>query len=297
MFLVPPTLAVLLPVGIDSEGTEPRHSGDHGHHRRGDLPRRRCALVEIRPRHRRPWRGRYRSPTTTCTTTSASGSSPSCIPSATPHRNRLQHHPVQDRAGIGRHAGTRLPQRQPRQPRLPAREADRFHLRPHRRAVRPGRQPFSAVPVAADRVGRNGSSRSDAVTSSGGWSRSGSASILFLYVFVNIAMVMGAIPVGGVPSATDLLRWLGADHCDARLRYSDVGACASRCGVPGLQQLAAGLSGLSHRAGSAANQARLMALSCRLDPDRGRIAGEIARSRASRRIALRCCSGDCITAS
>ena len=46
--------------------------------------------------------------------------------------------------------------------------------------------------------GRACSSRCAAGTSSAAWSRSGSPNF-FLYVFVNIAMVMGVIPVGGVP--------------------------------------------------------------------------------------------------
>ncbi len=53
----------------------------------------------------------------------------------------------------------------------------------------------------------------------------------FLYVFVNIAMVMGAIPVGGVPLPLVSLRRLGDDHGDDRVRHPDVGPRPPRRGV------------------------------------------------------------------
>ena len=50
-----------------------------------------------------------------------------------------------------------------------------------------------------DRARRHADRRCAAATSSAAWSRSASPCNFFMYVFVNIAMVMGAIPVGGVP--------------------------------------------------------------------------------------------------
>ena len=43
-----------------------------------------------------------------------------------------------------------------------------------------------------------------------------------MYVFVNVAMVMGAIPVGGVPLPLVSPWRLGDDHGDDRLRRADV---------------------------------------------------------------------------
>ena len=46
LFLIPPALAVLLPVGADPEGAQPRHRRHHRRRRRNGVPRRRHALVE-----------------------------------------------------------------------------------------------------------------------------------------------------------------------------------------------------------------------------------------------------------
>ena len=49
---------------------------------------------------------------------------------------RLQHHPVEDRAGLGRHVGQGLPARHAGASGFPAGEADRLHLHHDRRGVR-----------------------------------------------------------------------------------------------------------------------------------------------------------------
>ena len=119
----------------DREGAQSRHGGDHRAARRRDVLRRRRALVEVHPggaagavrRAVRLW-------------------PPARLP-ARPHRHvpasrersarrRLQHHPVEDRAGFGRHVGQGVPARHAGPSRLPAGEADRLHLHHDRRGVR-----------------------------------------------------------------------------------------------------------------------------------------------------------------
>ena len=124
----------------DPEGAQSGHRGDH---RAG-----RCARCSSRPACAGGsscwWRCRSRSrrasPTTICTTTRRRASTPSCQSRERSAGRRLQHHPVEDRARVGRHVGQGLPAGHAGPSELPAREADRFHLHHDRRGVRPGRR-------------------------------------------------------------------------------------------------------------------------------------------------------------
>ena len=155
LFLIPPVIAVLLPVGTDPEGAQPRHGGDHRDPGRGDVLRRRRAVVEVpaggaagavrgghrlRPPARLPARPDRHVPA------SRERSS----------RRRLQHHPVEDRAGLGRHVGEGFPARHAGPSRFPAGEADRLHLHHDRRGVRPRRRPGGDGAAGPDRAGRHG---------------------------------------------------------------------------------------------------------------------------------------------
>ncbi len=83
-------------------------------------------------------------------------------------------------------------------PELPAGEADRLHLHHAGGGVRVRRLPGDHGPAAADRARRHGDGAAlpAPVRAPGGARHRVN---FFLYVAVNIAMVTGAIPVGGVP--------------------------------------------------------------------------------------------------
>ena len=113
-------------------------------------------------------------------------------------RHRLPHHPVQDRARLGRPLGQGLPQGHPEPAELPTREADRLRVHHARRGGRPDRRarPVVSVP-GADRL-------RTAVCAPGTQSlrrllAAGIAVTVCCYVVINVAMVTGLIPVVGVP--------------------------------------------------------------------------------------------------
>ncbi len=151
-------------------------------------------------------------------------------PESGPARCRLQHHPVEDRAGVRRDVGQGIPAGHPGAPGFPAGEADRFHLHHDRRGVRTGGRAGGAGLLCLIVLGgmlialrcRHQFGRLVAL---------GIAMNFFMYVFVNIAMVMGVIPVGGVP--LPLVSHGGSAMFTVMIGFGhpDVGACAPRCGV------------------------------------------------------------------
>ena len=112
---------------------------------------------------------------------------------------RLPHHPVQDRAGLGRPVGQGLPARHPGPAQLPAREADRLRLHHAGRGAGLRRQRLGAGAVPGrDPAGPRRSPLRAPSQLPACWP-SGVVLNLFIYVAINVSMVTGLIPVVGVP--------------------------------------------------------------------------------------------------
>ena len=104
-----------------------RHGGDpHGHRYRAPVHGRR-ALVEVR-RRRRDGSGGAAGGVGQSSRLSAPADLHLPRPRGRPLGLRLPHHPVQDRARLGRVLGSRLPTRHPGPAQLPAREAHRLRV-------------------------------------------------------------------------------------------------------------------------------------------------------------------------